>query len=170
MFARHAALFPLVVLVAWTVGCENPNTQMSARSEAPYTPPYEARSSRAAPAASEDWMSSPPAVADDYDAAPYESTDAESPTFTSKASAPGSDAPPASYASYASASRDESLSPTGDAPPGAWVYVVRKGDTLYKIARTFYRHDGRWREIWEANKTRVPDPNHLPVGMKLIIP
>ena len=26
------------------------------------------------------------------------------------------------------------------------------------------------RDIWEANKTRLPDPDQLQIGMKLIIP
>jgi nucleoid-associated protein YgaU len=47
---------------------------------------------------------------------------------------------------------------------------VQKGDTLYKVARRFYNDQSRWREIWEANKTRLPDPDKLPIGIKLIIP
>ena len=56
------------------------------------------------------------------------------------------------------------------APVGADVYVVQKGDTLYKLARRFYSDQSRWRHIWEANKARLPDPDKLQVGMKLIIP
>jgi nucleoid-associated protein YgaU len=55
-------------------------------------------------------------------------------------------------------------------PAGAQVYTVQKGDTLYKVARRFYNDQSRWREIWEANKTRLPDPDKLPIGIKLIIP
>lgn len=56
------------------------------------------------------------------------------------------------------------------APVGGRVYVVQKGDTLFKLARRFYNDQARWRDIWEANKTRVPDPDKLQTGMKLIIP
>jgi nucleoid-associated protein YgaU len=60
---------------------------------------------------------------------------------------------------------DEPLSPAG-----GQVYTVQKGDTLYELARRFYNDQARWREIWEANKNRLADPDKLQVGMKLIIP
>lgn len=60
---------------------------------------------------------------------------------------------------------DESLSPVGGR-----VYTVQKGDSLYKIARRFYNDQARWRDIWEANRNRLADPDQLVVGMKLIIP
>lgn len=49
-------------------------------------------------------------------------------------------------------------------------YIVQKGDTLYKIARRFYGKEQDWRRIWQANIDKLPDPNNLKVGMKLIIP
>lgn len=49
-------------------------------------------------------------------------------------------------------------------------YITKEGDTFIKLARKFYNNQGRWKEIWEANKARVPDPDKLPVGVKLIIP
>jgi len=55
-------------------------------------------------------------------------------------------------------------------PAGGQVYTVQRGDTLYKLARHFYNDQARWREIWEANKNRLADPDKLQVGMKLIIP
>ena len=55
-------------------------------------------------------------------------------------------------------------------PAGARTYVVQKGDTLYGLARQFYSDQSRWRDIWEANRNRVPDKNVLPVGTRLIIP
>jgi len=55
-------------------------------------------------------------------------------------------------------------------PVGGRVYTVQKGDTLYKLARRYYNDQARWRDIWEANKTRLRDPDQLQVGMKLIIP
>ena len=63
------------------------------------------------------------------------------------------------------ASDDEVLDPAGGR-----TYVVRKGDTLYQLARRFYSDERRWRDIWEANRTRVPDKNVLPIGTRLIIP
>jgi nucleoid-associated protein YgaU len=60
---------------------------------------------------------------------------------------------------------DEPLTPTAGR-----VYTVRQGDTLYKLARQFYNDQSRWRDIWEANRTRLPDPNKLSIGTRLIIP
>lgn len=58
-----------------------------------------------------------------------------------------------------------------DAAQGGEVYVVRRKDTLYSIARTFYGGDhSKWRNIYEANRERISDPNRIHVGMKLIIP
>ena len=49
-------------------------------------------------------------------------------------------------------------------------YVVAKGDTLFELARRFYRDEARWRDIWNANRARVPNRDRLPIGIKLIIP
>ncbi len=49
-------------------------------------------------------------------------------------------------------------------------YVVAKGDTLFQLARRFYQNESRWRDIWNANRARVPNKDRLPVGIKLIIP
>ena len=53
---------------------------------------------------------------------------------------------------------------------GTRTHVVQKGDTFYKLARQYYNDQSKWKDIWEANKTRVPDKNKLEVGTKLIIP
>lgn len=47
-------------------------------------------------------------------------------------------------------------------------YTVRRGDTLGKIARRFYGDAGRFPLIVAAN--RIPDPDRLTVGRKLVIP
>ena len=56
------------------------------------------------------------------------------------------------------------------APAGGQTYVVRKGDTLYKLARRFYNDEARWRDIWEANRASLGSPDKLSIGMKLVIP
>lgn len=61
---------------------------------------------------------------------------------------------------------DEVLTPAG----AGRTHVVRRGDTLIQLARQYYNDQARWKQIWEANKTRVPDPNQLEVGTRLIIP
>lgn len=53
---------------------------------------------------------------------------------------------------------------------GMGTYTVERGDTLYSIARKQYGDGSLWRVISEANRDRVPDPEHLSVGTVLVIP
>ena len=48
-------------------------------------------------------------------------------------------------------------------------YVVQAGDSLSAIAKKFYGDANRWKEIWEANKDKLPDPNLITVGQELRI-
>jgi nucleoid-associated protein YgaU len=56
--------------------------------------------------------------------------------------------------------------------PVKTVYVVRPNDTFTTIARQFYGKDAPklWKQIYEANKATIKDPNRLAVGAKLVIP
>ena len=49
-------------------------------------------------------------------------------------------------------------------------YKVQEGDTLASISRRFYKTSKRWREIRDANESKVDDPNNLKEGTKLTIP
>jgi len=49
-------------------------------------------------------------------------------------------------------------------------YIVKKGDTLSKIAQKFYGSPLKWKRIVEANKAILGHNNMLKVGMKLTIP
>ncbi len=57
---------------------------------------------------------------------------------------------------------------TAEASPST--YVVRPGDTLSRISQHVYGTPGRWTEIFEANRDRLPSPNALQVGQELVIP
>ncbi len=46
-------------------------------------------------------------------------------------------------------------------------YTVEKGDTLSEIGQ---RHGVSWREIYEANRDVISDPDMIQVGWKLKIP
>ncbi len=50
------------------------------------------------------------------------------------------------------------------------VYVVQPGDSLSKIAKEVYGKAGRWKEIYEANKDQIKDPNLIRPGQELRIP
>lgn len=58
--------------------------------------------------------------------------------------------------------------------PGAGLpgrtHWVKKGETLYSIARQYYGTENQWRKIYYANDRRLRHPDELPVGIKLIIP
>jgi nucleoid-associated protein YgaU len=49
-------------------------------------------------------------------------------------------------------------------------YVVKSGDTLSKIAKELYGDGNRWREIFEANKEQIENPNVIRPGWELLIP
>ncbi len=49
-------------------------------------------------------------------------------------------------------------------------YIVRKGDTLWKIAQKELGSGYRWKYLYELNKAKIKNPNKLKTGTKLIIP
>jgi len=55
-------------------------------------------------------------------------------------------------------------------PKGAKYYVVKKGDTLKKIAYKFYNDPSKWEVIYKANKNIIKNPNLLRPGTKIFIP
>lgn len=49
-------------------------------------------------------------------------------------------------------------------------HVVQAGDTLFSLSRQFYNSPDRWKDILEANRSKVDDPGKLTVGETLTIP
>ncbi|MDD5156415.1 MAG: OmpA family protein, partial [Candidatus Omnitrophica bacterium] len=49
-------------------------------------------------------------------------------------------------------------------------YVVKKGDTLSRIAQEQYGKPYRWKYLYELNKDKIKNPNKLKVGQKIVIP
>jgi len=49
-------------------------------------------------------------------------------------------------------------------------HTVAKKDTLYALARTYYGDQRRWKDIYEANRATISDPNKIFVGQRLLIP
>lgn len=49
------------------------------------------------------------------------------------------------------------------------MYTVKKGDTLSSIAKKFYG-SANYKKIYEANRDKIKDPNHLLAGIEIRIP
>jgi LysM repeat protein len=71
-------------------------------------------------------------------------------------------------ASLAILSLSAAAAPAAD-PPGFETYVVRRGDTLSKIAGRVFGDAGRWREILKANP-QVTNANRIYPGDSLLVP
>ena len=64
-------------------------------------------------------------------------------------------------------------SSTAPAPVGGVVtrtYTVVAGDSLSKIAKKIYGDTKRWKEIFEANKDKIKNPDLIHPGQVLKIP
>lgn len=57
-----------------------------------------------------------------------------------------------------------------DAGGGGTTYTVKSGDNLRKIATHFYGDEMKWHKIRDANRSLLPSPDNIQVGMKLRIP
>ena len=53
---------------------------------------------------------------------------------------------------------------------GGQTYVVQPGDSLSKIAEQFYGKASAYNKIFEANKDKMSDADHVRAGMTLNIP
>lgn len=54
--------------------------------------------------------------------------------------------------------------------PSRTAYVVVRGDSLWRIARTQLGAGTRWREIYECNRDTIRDPDRIYVGQTLWLP
>ncbi|WP_422615000.1 LysM peptidoglycan-binding domain-containing protein [Cohnella caldifontis] len=58
-----------------------------------------------------------------------------------------------------------------DPKPVPKVYTVKTGDTLWAIAKLLLGDGGKWRTLYEKNKSVIgPDPNRIRPGQKLVLP
>jgi nucleoid-associated protein YgaU len=60
--------------------------------------------------------------------------------------------------------------PTPPPPLPPITHIVQPGETLGTIAAQFLGNSQRWREIFEANRDKISDPNLINPGMELVIP
>ncbi len=53
---------------------------------------------------------------------------------------------------------------------GTGAYSVKAGDSLNRIAKRELGSYDHWREIYDANRNKIKDPNVLAIGIQLVIP
>jgi nucleoid-associated protein YgaU len=75
---------------------------------------------------------------------------------------PAAAPPPATAAAAASVS--------GGSSAGRRTYTVAAGDSLSKIAKSFYGNANLYTKIFEANKDKLSDPDKIKPGQELVIP
>lgn len=73
------------------------------------------------------------------------------------------------YASLAPSRQPVSLT-SETVMPTTRTHMVAKGDTLYRLARQYYGNQSRWRDIYDANRQTLSNPNNLRVGQELTLP
>ncbi len=56
------------------------------------------------------------------------------------------------------------------APAATRTHVVKKGDTLFSLAREYYNDQAQWRKILEANRASINNKDQIKVGQELTIP
>ena len=71
---------------------------------------------------------------------------------------------------FAASERSYPILTPATEPPLTRYHTVVRHDTLYKLARAYYDDASRWRDIYEANRSGVDDPNKIHVGQRLLIP
>lgn len=62
------------------------------------------------------------------------------------------------------------IAPDHDPTQPSGVHVVVAGDTLWKIAETYYGDGARYEEIFEANKPMLKHPDKIYPGQRLRLP
>jgi len=54
--------------------------------------------------------------------------------------------------------------------PEEQTYTIVSGDSLSKIAKHFYGDASKWRQIFEANRDVIKDPDMIHPGQTITIP
>jgi hypothetical protein len=60
--------------------------------------------------------------------------------------------------------------PLKEEPPQALSYTVRRGETLWSIAKAKLGRGSRWYDIWKQNEDVIEDFDNVPAGTQIILP
>ncbi len=74
-----------------------------------------------------------------------------------------------SYTTYPSTTLT-AVTPVESSVNATGTHTVSKGDTLYRLARNYYNDQSRWKEIYEANRDQLANPDRISIGQQLVIP
>lgn len=77
------------------------------------------------------------------------------------------------YQPYTPPATEERSYPTTGGAQESWAgqyHTVAKKDTLYRLARMYYNDEARWKDIYDANRTEISNPDNIYVGQRLLIP
>ncbi len=94
-------------------------------------------------------------------------TDPNKPDFSNVQSGAASSAPKPAKADFGNV---EGGSASTAHAATVQTYTVQSGDSLSKIAKHFYGDGNRWREIFEANRDRISNPDMIHPGQSIKIP
>jgi len=89
------------------------------------------------------------------------------PNFSNVQSGSGTSAPPAPKADFGNV--DAGVASTAPAVASK-TYTVAKGDSLSKIAKHVYGNANRWKDIFEANRDQLDNPDLIQPGQILKLP
>lgn len=93
-------------------------------------------------------------------------------TSGSSKPAPGA-APRASgtpRADFSDVTTGESTEAPAPSSTGGKTYTVKSGDSLSKIAKAEYGDASKWKQIYEANKDKIKNPDLIYPGQEFTIP
>jgi nucleoid-associated protein YgaU len=91
------------------------------------------------------------------------------PDFSNVQSGAGTDAPQPKKADFGNV-QSGAASTASPGKATQQLYTVVAGDSLSKIAKHFYGNAGHWREIFEANRDQISNPDLIHPGQTLKIP
>jgi len=55
-------------------------------------------------------------------------------------------------------------------PAAPVFHTIKSGDTLSEISQKYYGTTRKWKLIQDANPDKIPDPNRLKIGVRIVIP